>query len=432
MSKASNEIPTAQVSAAPPAAPVAPARKPIYRRPVGLVLLLVLVVAGIAGGIYWMYARQFEETDDAFVDGKVYPVSAKVAGAAQAVRVTDNEWVNAGDVLVEIDPRDIAARVAQAQAALDAARAEAEASKTNVELTRANTAAALTQGQAGVESATAAVETAKSQLASAEADVTSARAEATRREADEKRFGALDTRGVSQSQLDAIRAAADAARAQLLAASKRVAAAKAGVTEAQAKVAAAQGVLAAAKTAEQQIATAQAKLHFAQARVGEAQAQLDAARLDLSYTSVKAPVSGRVTRKNVQPGQYVQVGQTLMAVVPTDFWVTANFKETQLTHMRVGQPVEITVDAYPDRRLHGHIDSMQAGTGARFSMLPPENATGNYVKVVQRVPVKIVFDEDAQAKQLLRLGMSVTPEVRLTDAPASRPAVDEQHIAKLH
>jgi membrane fusion protein (multidrug efflux system) len=139
-----------------------------------------------------------------------------------------------------------------------------------------------------------------------------------------------------------------------------------------------------------------------------------------------------VARKNVQPGQYLQVGQTLMAVVPSDFWVTANFKETQLTHMRVGQPVEISVDAFPDHVFHGHIDSMQAGTGARFSMLPPENATGNYVKVVQRVPVKIVFDEDAQAKQLLRLGMSVTPEVRLTDdGPASRP-VDEQHIARLH
>jgi membrane fusion protein (multidrug efflux system) len=432
MSKASNEISAAPSNGAAAPVAVAPIRKPIYRRPIGLVLLLVLVVAGIAGGAYWLYARQFEETDDAFVDGKVYPVSSKVAGAAQAVHVNDNEWVNAGDVLVEIDPRDIAARVAQAQAALEAARAEAEASKSNVELTRANTAAALTQGQAGVESATAAVDTAKSQLASAEADVTSAQAEATRREADEKRFGALDTRGVSQSQLDAIRAAADAARAQLLAANKRVAAAKAGVTEAQAKVAAAQGVLAAAKTAEQQIATAQAKLHFAEARVGEAQAQLDAAKLDLSYTAVKAPVSGRVARKNVQPGQYLQVGQTLMAVVPSDFWVTANFKETQLTHMRVGQPVEISVDAYPDRQFHGHIDSMQAGTGARFSMLPPENATGNYVKVVQRVPVKIVFDEDAQAKQLLRLGMSVTPEVRLTDdGPASRP-VDEQHIARLH
>jgi membrane fusion protein (multidrug efflux system) len=431
MSKASNEVPVAEVSGAAAAAAVAPVRRPIYRRPVGVVLLLVLVVAGVAGGAYWLYARQFEETDDAFVDGKVYPVSWKVAGATQTVHVNDNEWVNAGDVLVEIDPRDIAARVAQAQAALEAARAEAEASKSNVELTRANTAAALTQGQAGVESATAAVDTAKSQLASAEADVTSAQAEATRREADEKRFGSLDTRGVSQSQLDAIRAAADAARAQLLAANKRVAAARAGVTEAQAKVAAAQGVLAAAKTAEQQIATAQAKLHFAEARVGEAQAQLDAAKLDLSYTSVRAPVSGRVTRKNVQPGQYLQVGQTLMAVVPSDFWVTANFKETQLTHMRVGQPVDISVDAYPDHPFHGHVDSMQAGTGARFSMLPPENATGNYVKVVQRVPVKIVFDEDGQAKQLLRLGMSVTPEVRLTDGPTSRP-VDEQHIARLH
>jgi membrane fusion protein (multidrug efflux system) len=409
-----------------------PTRRPIDRRPIGLVILALLLVGGIAGGAYWLYARQWEETDDAFIDGKIYPVSPKVAGAVQTVRINDNQWVNAGDTLVEIDPRDIAARVSQAQAALDAARAEADAAQSNVELTRANTAAALTQGQAGVESATAAVDTAKSQLASAQADVTSAQAEATHREADEKRFSALDSRGVSQVQLDATRAAANAARAQLLAANKRVAAAQAGVTEAQAKVAAAKGVLAAAQTAQQQIATAEAKLHFSQARVGEAQAQLDAAKLDLSYTSIKAPVAGRVTRKNVQPGQYLQVGQTLLAIVPTDFWVTANFKETQLTQMRIGQPVEITVDAFPDRVLHGHIDSMQAGTGARFSMLPPENATGNYVKVVQRVPVKIVFDDDQQARQFLRLGMSVTPEVRLTDTPSPKPEADTQHVVTLH
>lgn len=397
-------------------------RKPIYRRPIGIVLLIALMLAGVGGAAYWQQARQWEDTDDAFIDGKVYPVSAKIAGAIQEVRVTDNQLVNAGDVLATIDPRDIQARLDQANAALDAARADAEAASTNVELTKANTAAAMTEAQAGVESATAAVETARSQLASAEADVSSAQAEANRREADEKRFTSLDPRGVSQAQLDAVRAAADAARAQLLAANKRVNAAKASVSEAEAKVSAARGALAAAQTSRQQIAAAEAKARFAKARVEEAQAQVDAARLDLSYTSIKAPVTGRVTRKNAQPGQYVQVGQALLAVVPQEFWITANFKETQLERMRIGQSVEITVDAFPGKKFHGRIESMQAGTGARFSMLPPENATGNYVKVVQRVPVRITFDADGESMKLLGLGMSVTPQVHVSEAPLPAPA----------
>jgi membrane fusion protein, multidrug efflux system len=403
--------------ARPAAEAAASVRRPIYRRPAGMILLGIIALAGAVAIGYWLYARQWEQTDDAFLDGNVIPIGTKVAGVIQAVRVNDNQTVNEGDVLAEIDPRDIQARLAQAKATLEASRAEAEAARTNVDLTRANTAAMLTQAQAGVESATAGVDTARSQLASAEADVVSAQAEATRREADEKRYTSLDPRGVSQAQLDASRAAADAARAQLLAAGKRVAAATAGVSEAKAKVASAQGVLAAARTAEQQVAAAEAKSRYAQAQVGLAQAQLDAATLDLSYTTIKAPVSGRVTRKNIQPGQYLQVGQTLLAVVPQDFWVTANFKETQLTHMRVGQPVEIFVDAFPDRTFHGHIQSFQAGTGGRFSLLPPENATGNYVKVVQRVPVKIVFDPGNQDLQLLGLGMSVLPEVRVSGGP---------------
>jgi membrane fusion protein (multidrug efflux system) len=402
---------------------VASVRKPIYRRPAGIILLAVVALAGIAAIAYWLYARQWEQTDDAFLDGSIMPVGTKVAGVIQTVRVNDNQLVNAGDVLAEIDPRDIEARLAQSKATLEASRADAEAARTNVDLIRANTAAMLTQGQAGVELAIAGVATARSQLASAEADVASAQAEATRREADEKRYTSLDPRAVSQAQLDASRAADDSARAQLLAAHKRVGAATAGVSEAQAKVANAQGVLAAAQTAEQQVAAGQAKSRFAQAQVGLAQAQLDAATLDLSYTIIKSPVAGRVTRKNIEPGQYLQVGQTLLAVVPQEFWVTANFKETQLTRMRVGQPVDIHLDAFPDHIFHGRVESFQAGTGARFSLLPAENATGNYVKVVQRVPVKIVFEKGDQASQLLGLGMSVLPEVRVTD---DSPAANRQ------
>jgi membrane fusion protein (multidrug efflux system) len=413
-------IPNAPPTARPAAAPVAAPRRPIYRRPIGMILLVLIVIAGIGGTAWWLYARQFEETDDAFIDGNVIPIGARVAGQVQAVNVNDNQLVKAGDVLAVIDPRDIQARLAQANAALDAARAEAEASKTNVQLTQANTQAMLTQGQAGVESANAAVETAKSQLESAEADVTSAQAESTRRQADEKRLTGLDKRGVSEAQLDATHAAASAARSQVLAANKRVAAAKAGVIEAKAKVAAAQGVLAAANTAKEQVAAAQAKARYAEAQVGIAQAQVDAARLDLSYTTIKAPTAGRVTRKNIQPGQYLQVGQTLLAIVPDDFWVTANFKETQLTEMRVGQPVDIYVDTFPDRTFHGHVQSIQAGTGARFSMLPAENATGNFVKVVQRVPVKITFDKDHSDQSFLGVGMSVVPKVRITETPEAK------------
>jgi membrane fusion protein (multidrug efflux system) len=397
-------------------------RKPIYRRPIGIILLLVVLVGLGAGTAYWIYTSQWEETDDAFIDGSTVRVGTKVAGIIDTVLVSDNQLVKAGDLLAKIDPRDIQARLAQAQAGLEAARAEAEAAKTEIDLTRANTAAMTTQAQAGVASASAAVETAQSQLASARADVTAAGAEATRRAADEKRYAALDPRGVSQAQLDAARAAADAADAQLLAANKRVAAASATINEAKAKVAAAQGVLAAAKTAEQQIKAAEARYRFASAKVGQAQALLDAAKLDLSYATITAPSAGIVTHKNIQPGQYIDVGQTLLTIVPQDYWVTANFKETQLTHIRVGQPVEISVDAFPDRVFHGRVQSIQAGTGSHFSLLPPENATGNFVKVVQRVPVKIVFDDDDADRHLLGLGMSVVPEVRIRGTAKPAPA----------
>jgi membrane fusion protein (multidrug efflux system) len=412
---------SAQLAVAETARIIAPVvvrvRKRIYQKPLGFVLLLAVLLGGTGGTGYWLYARQWEDTDDAFIDGNIYPVGTKVAGAVGSVRVDDNQMVNAGDVLAQIDARDIQAAVAQAQATLDAARAGAEAAQTNVDLTRANTAAMLTQAQAGVEQAMAGVDTAQSQLASAQADVASAQAQDTRSEADQKRYTSLDPRAVTGAQLDSVRAAADAAAAELLAANKRVAAAKSGVNEATAKVASAQGILAAAKTAEQQVAAAQAKARYAQAQVEQAQAQLDAATLNLSYTTIKAPVAGRVTRKNVQKGQYLQVGQTLLAIVPQDFWVTANFKETQLTYMRVGQSVDIHVDLFPDRIFHGRIDSFQAGTGARFSLLPAENATGNYVKVVQRVPVKITFDPGEEATEVLGLGMSVVPEVRVTADP---------------
>ena len=240
-----------------------------------------------------------------------------------------------------------------------------------------------------------------------------AEAENTRRQADLQRYLQVDPRLVAQQQVDAARSAAESARVALDTARKRVAAAESGVTEAQATVTQREAAVASARTAPQQIASAQSQVSSAQAGVEQAKAAVDAAQLDLSYTTISAPVAGRVSRKSVQPGQYMQVGQSMLAVVQPDVWVVANFKETQITHMHVGQDVDISVDAYPGQDFHARISSIQGGTGARFSLLPPENATGNYVKVVQRIPVKIVFEKGQDREHILRPSMSVVPAVRV-------------------
>jgi len=389
-----------------------PSEKHRRTKPILLILLPLLIVGGGLGGrTYWLHARQYERTDDAFVDGEIVQVSAKVPGIIQSVEVQDNEDIAAGAVLVRIDPRDLQARLNEAKAALEAAEAKWEAARTNVDLIRANTEAATAEAQAGVEQAKAAIESSKSQVASAQANVTAAEAEATRRQADLKRYKSLDERAVSQQQLDAAQAAADAAEANLTAARKQASAAESAVAEARAKEAYAEGTLAAARTSPQQIAAAVAQMKNTQAAVDQARAAVDEAELNLSYTTITAPVGGRVARRTARQGQYVQVGQIILAVVQPEVWVTANFKENQIAHMSRGQDVQIKVDAYPGEVFHGKVDSIQAGSGARFSMLPPENATGNYVKVVQRVPVKIVFDSEVSRRWLLAPGMSVVPKV---------------------
>jgi membrane fusion protein (multidrug efflux system) len=408
-------------------------KRPLWRRPIGIVAIVVLLAAVVVGIYYWLESRRYEETDDAFIEGSVVPISPKVAGTVAEVLIHDNQDVAAGQLLVRIDPRDIAAQLDQARAAVDAARSRLEAARTLVETTGANTSATLLQSEAGVAQARAAVTSAEAQLASAEADVTAAKAEADRRRADLQRFQALDPRALSQQQLDAARAAAESANAALAAAEKRVVGARAAIGEAQARVTQAQAVQRAAQTAPQQVATAEAQARTAQAAVAEAEAQLRALTLQMSYTSIHAPVAGRITRKSVNPGQNVQPNQALFAIVSPDVWVVGNFKETQLAHLRRGQDVDIDVDAYPGRSFRGHVDSVAAGTGARFSLLPPENATGNYVKVVQRVPVKILFDEnngrdgDGGNRPLLSLGMSVVPRVHIEGGtpgplPISPPA----------
>lgn len=433
-------------------------KRPVYKRPAFLIAaVIVLLVAVVFGVRYWLYARSHESTDDAFIDAHVTPVSPKVSGYIAKVHVKSNQQVKKGDLLVEIDPRDYEAKLDQAKAQLAAGEARLKEAQTGVELTRANTQAnvqqasgTVQQARAGVEmqrasaaaertrvtQAGAAISSAQANLQQARAQVDAAQAELVRAQADVARYQELYSKDeVSKQRLDQAIATARTAEAQTEAAKQRAAAAASQVNEsqaaqrtaaetarraevqisaAQAQVNEAQGKLAAANTAPQQVAASQAQAQTASASLGQLQAAVAQAELELSYTKLYAPDDGRVTNKSVEDGALVQSGQPLMAIVPGDVWVTANFKENQIGKMRPGQQVEITVDAYPDKVFKGHVDSIQAGTGARFSLLPPENATGNYVKVVQRVPVKIVFDEPPDPSHLLAPGMSVQPEVKIS------------------
>src|SRR5258705_1484786 len=430
-------------------------KRPLYKRPAFLIAAIIFLVVGAAVGLhYYLYARSHESTDDAFIDGHIIQISPKASGYVAKVYVDDNQQVKAGDLLVEIDARDYQVRLEQAKAALEAGLARENEAHTNVSLTRATTAASVQQARAtvlgarsGVQSsragassslsranqASSAISTAQANLEQARAQVQAEQAEATRTNADVERYQALYAKDeVSKQQLDQAVAAARTAGAELDAGRQRVEATEAQVNEAQsshvaaaetarqaqtqiggaqASVSEALGRLAQANTAPQQVAVSQAQSKTAGATTEQLRAQVAQAELELSYTKIYAPDAGRVTRKSVEQGAYVEIGQPLLSIVPGNVWVTANFKESQIGRMLPGQPVDITVDAYSDKVFKGHVDSIQAGTGARFSLIPPENATGNYVKVVQRVPVKIVFDEPPDPKHMLAPGMSVVPEV---------------------
>jgi membrane fusion protein, multidrug efflux system len=303
-----------------------------------VVAVVLVILALVFGSRYLIFVMSHESTDDAFIQGHIVPVSARVGGHITKVYVDDNQWVEKGDLLAELDPNDYEVSLNLAQAALAAAQAATEQSAAQVDI---------------------------------------AAVEAKRTEKDYSRYRQLydANGGVTRQQVDNAMAAAQSAAAQLEAANKQVIA--------------------------------------AHARVSEARAALERARLDLSYTKIYAPQSGRISKKSLEEGEYISVGQPLMMIIPREVWVVANFKETQLKYMREGQVVKIRVDAYPQKSFKGHIESIQAGTGAIFSLLPPENATGNYVKVVQRVPVKIVFDEDPNETKMLSPGMSVVPDVKV-------------------
>jgi membrane fusion protein (multidrug efflux system) len=366
-----------------PPRPAKPESKKNFRRP-WIFILGAVILAGLLFfcAEFLLKSYTHESTDDAFLDTHFVSIAAKVAGWIDAVHAQDNQFVHKGDLLLEIDPRDFEAKFAQKKSAAAASDANAKAVKASYELIRTR------------------VETAQAVAKQSQAEAAAEKATADRAAAELKRNEDLRERNVIPAQeYDNVKAAAEAAEANLRAKTEQVASDESKVNEARA-----------------QLVAAKPMVEMAEAQFNQAQADQQLAELDLSYTKVVSPIDGRVTTKHVTHGNYVQVGQNLLAIVPTNLWVTANFKETQLQNIRPGQPVEIEIDSVSDKKFRGHVDSIQSGSGARFSLLPPENAVGNYVKVVQRVPVKILFDEYPDVPHALGPGLSVVPTVRTSDA----------------
>ena len=336
------------------------------------ILLLLVALLAVGGAVaYWFATKDFASTDDAYTDGRAIMIAPRVAGMVTTLAVTDNQRVHAGDALVRIDPTPYQAAKDQAAASLLVAQAQRANAQATLETVRI---------------------TVPARLDMARARLTSARAEQVKAQADAGRQRSLPKEATTRQEIDS----ADAA---LRTANANVAQADAAVREAD--------------VLQDSVAQAEARVRELDAQVGLARAQLDIASLNLDWTNVTAPQDGWVTKRGVEAGNYVTVGQALMSLVTPEVWVTANFKEDQLDRMRPGQKVEMTVDAYPSLRLHGHLDSVQFGSGQRFSLFPAENATGNFVKIVQRVPVKIVIDDGTDPNRPLPLGLSVVPTVRL-------------------
>lgn len=365
-----------KTAASPPASPPAqrppvseiPSAPPPRRRFRPGIFIVLLLLAGVIVAVYLYYKRDvapYEDTDDAFIESYVTFVSPRVAGPVVKLLIVDNQLVKAGDVFLEIDPRDY-------QMAVD--QAVADIATANARIHQAESQILVDQARAEQQ----------------QAAVIAAQATAERAEADRKRYLAVKSEAVSGTQLDLAKTQASSSAAEV------------DVARGQAKAALAQ------------VEFDRADVETARAQVQQAQTRLDTAKLQLSYTKVTAPRDGLVTRRTVEDGAFLQIGEALLAIVPDERWVVANFKETQLEYMRPGQPVTIRIDAYPQHEFKGKVDSLQAGSGARFSLLPPENAVGNYVKVVQRVPVKIIFDEKIDLTNYdIAPGLSVVPKVRV-------------------
>jgi membrane fusion protein (multidrug efflux system) len=398
--------PLADRSYMPPARPNAKRRR-------NVVILAVILVVLVGGVFLWRYLSSYESTDDAQADVHLYPVSARISGYVVKVNVDDNQWVEKGTALVEIDPKDYEVAVAQAQANLASAEATAQSLNITVPITSVNSSSQLQSTASDILNTNAGIIAAQRQLTAAQAQVEQAQANDVKAQDDLKRYKLLvDKKEVAEQVYDQALAAAKSSTAAVAAARANESAAQQFVEQARSRQVQAEANHQYAETGPQQVSSSKARARAAIADVEEKRALLEQAQLNLGYTKIVAPVSGEVN-KTVVVGLNVQAGQQLLTVVPLDeVWVTANFKETQLRHMRVGQKVEIHIDSN-GRTLKGHVDSIAGATGPLFSLLPPENATGNYVKIVQRVPVKIVLEPGENRDRQLRPGMNVVPDVYL-------------------
>ena len=378
--------------------------------------LVIGIVLAVAVVLLYRYFASYESTDDAEIDGYIYPVSSRVPGYVVRVTADNNQFVQAGTVLAQLDPKDFDVAVANAKATLANVRSASEAARINVPLTSVNTSSQLSSAQSDVENAQAGLTAAERQFDAAQATLRQAEANDLKAQDDVTRYKPLAEKDeIPQQQYIQAVDSQKATAAAIEAARASAAAAEQAVTGARTRVAQAEAQLHYAETRPQQISLQRSRAQAADAEAEQAQAALQQAQLNLQYTTIVAPVSGIVGQRTAQPGQNLSPGQQLMTIVPLDsdnIWVTANFKETQLTYMQPGQPVKISVDTY-GRSYDGHVLNIGGATGSRYSLLPPENATGNYVKVVQRIPVKIVFEKGQDPQHLLRVGMSVEPKVRV-------------------
>jgi membrane fusion protein, multidrug efflux system len=385
-------------------------RKKGNKKTIVLLSLLVLLVAGF---FLWRYFSTYESTDDAQVDVHLSPVSARVSGYVISVNVGDNQYVEKGTVLVEIDPKDYEVAVAQAKANLANSEATAQSLNIAVPITSVSTESQLKYASSDVQSSSSGIVAAQKQLIAAHAQVEQAQANDVKVQDDLRRYKLLvDKKEVAEQVYDQALAAAKSSTANVAAAQANEEAAKQTVEQAQSKLAGSEANRRSAETGPQQVSSTRAKAKAALADVEQKSALLEQAELNLQYTKIVAPVSGEVN-KTVVVGMNVQPGQQLLTVVPLEeVWITANFKETQLRHMKVGQKAEVKVDSN-GRTYKGHVDSIAGATGPTFSLLPPENATGNYVKIVQRIPVKIVLEQGENRDHQLLPGMNVVPDVYL-------------------
>ena len=378
-----------------------------------ILIVAAVLVALVAGFLLWRYLSSYESTDDAQADVHLYPVSSRVSGYVIRVNVDDNQWVKMGTVLVEIDPKDYEVAVAQAQANLASAEATAKSLNITVPITSTTTSSQLKSTSSDIVNAQAGIIAAERQLAAAHAQTQAAEANDIKAQDDLQRYKLLvDKREVAVQVYDQALATARSSTASVEATRANESAAQQFVEQAESRLVQAEANHQSAETAPQQVSSSKSRAIAAIADVEEKRALLEQAQLNLQYTKIIAPVDGEVN-KTVVVGLNVAEGQQLLTVVPLDqVWVTANFKETQLRHMRVGQRAEIHVDS-SGKRLKGHVDSIAGATGPLFSLLPPENATGNYVKIVQRIPVKIVLEPGENRDRQLRPGMNVVPDVYL-------------------